>query len=639
MSYCFNPACQKPHNPDDAKFCLNCGSSLILGDRYRAIKVLGQGGFGRTFLTIDEAEPDTPACVVKQSLPVHPTPLPHTKLTNLFYQEAEHLAQLGQHPQIPKLWNYFEQANIQYLVQEFIDGPNLETVLVEHGLFSEVEIWQVLLDLLPVLQFIHQHRVIHRDIKPENIICPLEDGRLFLVDFGASKYAATETTLARTGTVIGSAAYVAPEQAMGKAEFASDLFSLGVTCIHLLTGMHPFDLYSVSQDVWIWRQFLPKPISSKLRRVLDKLLQRATRQRYQTATEVLQDLGWVPEPEVVQQRALLPRQSAPAQIKKPPSRRYEQIVPEQFWQCCLTLTGHVGAVTAIALSPNGRTIASGSIDKTIKLWDLPSGDLLHTFGGRSLWFGNGHAGCITALAFTPDGQCLISASDDGTVKLWYLPELALEATLTGQGWGISAIALSPNAQLLASGGGDGRIQIWDLDHREPLGMLTRHQSQISSLVCSSDGQLLVSSSHDGNICLWELQTGCLLNLLKGHPDGIGAIALNPNRQTLISGSWDRTLKVWDVKTGEPLRTLAAHGDRITCVTFNPAGTLVASGSEDSSIHIWSFERSFRERPPIEIHRLCTLRHSWTVNTLAFSPNGQILVSGSADETIKIWQQK
>jgi WD40 repeat protein/tRNA A-37 threonylcarbamoyl transferase component Bud32 len=619
MSYCLNPICQQPQNPDSAKFCQNCGTKLLLGDRYRPLKVIGQGGFGKTFLAVDEAESHKPYCVIKQSLPPRLNNLSSQRVAQLFRREAERLAELGQHLQIPELLDHFEADDAQYLVQEFIDGQNLEDVLTEGGPFNEAEILQVLEDILPVLQFIHEHQVIHRDIKPENIICPYQGDKLVLVDFGAAKYA-TGTALARTGTVIGSAGYVAPEQAMGRAEFGSDLYSLGVTCIHLLTEMHPFDLYSISEDRWVWQQYLAEPISERLQRILDRMLQRATSRRYRTATAVLHDL--------------LELESRSVLVRLPQTD--SAIAPILPWACIRTLTGHAGGVTAVTIHPDEQTLASGSSDKTIKLWNLTTGEILHTFAGRSLWFGAGHTDRITALLFASDGHTLVSSSDDGTVKFWDVVNQKLLTTLPGHEWGISAIALSQAGETLAVGSGDGLITLWHRNTQELVERLTRHQEQISGLILSPNGQTLASSSCDKTIRLWNLRAGQLVNTWKGHADRISAIAVTPDWRTLISGSWDKTLKLWDLPSGELLKTVAAHADRITCLAISPTGQLLASGSEDSSIKLWNLERGFGDRPFIHITRLCTLKQTWTVNTLSFSPDGQILASGSADETIKIW---
>ncbi|GET35971.1 serine/threonine protein kinase [Microseira wollei NIES-4236] len=310
-----------PHqNLEGTKFCRSCGSKLLLKDRYRAIKPIGQGGFGRTFLALDEDKPSKPRCVIKQFFPQVQGTSNIQKAAELFHQEAMRLDELGKHPQIPDLLAHFDQDGFSYLVQEFIAGSTLSQELASKGSFNETEIRQVLNDLLPVLQFVHSQEVIHRDIKPANIIrrSPPNarggqggidppnarggqggidppnarggQGGIVLVDFGASKVA-TQAALQQTGTTIGSPEYVAPEQARGWAVFASDIYSLGVTCIHLLTGLSPFNLYDIQQDRWVWRQSLKRPVSEALGKILDKMIESAINRRYQSATEVLRDLN------------------------------------------------------------------------------------------------------------------------------------------------------------------------------------------------------------------------------------------------------------------------------------------------------------------------------------------------------------
>ncbi|MBW4616258.1 MAG: serine/threonine protein kinase [Desmonostoc vinosum HA7617-LM4] len=298
MSYCLHPPCSKPENPNDVKFCLNCGSKLLLKERYRAIKPIGQGGFGRTFLAMDEDKPSKPHCVIKQFYPQAQGTNTVQKAVELFNQEAVQLDELGKHSQIPELLAYFTQDDRQYLVQEFIDGHNLAQELSHKGAFNETQIRQLLDDLLSVLQFCHARQVIHRDIKPENIILRKSDAygkgeaqrKLVLVDFGAAK-SATGTALNRTGTSIGSPEYMAPEQIRGKAIFASDIYSLGATCINLLTRRSPFDSYDISHDTWVWQQYLTTPVSSQLSRILNKMLESIPVRRYQTVDEVLNDLN------------------------------------------------------------------------------------------------------------------------------------------------------------------------------------------------------------------------------------------------------------------------------------------------------------------------------------------------------------
>ena len=293
MICCLNPACHNPSSPDDTKFCINCGVPLvILRNRYRPVKFLGGGGFGKTYLA-EDIDKLNEKCVIKQLAPQIQGSAGIEKATELFKQEAQRLQQLGEHPQIPTLLGYFEEDNRLYLIQQFIDGQNLLEELQQRGTFSEEKIRQLLQDLLSILKVVHNYKVIHRDIKPENIIVR-QDGKVVLIDFGASKLL-TNTVVTAQGTMIGSFGYASLEQMQGGVAYpaTSDLYSLGATCFHLLSGIHPWELWRSQGYGWVknWQQHVEQPITPKLSNILDKLLQEDYHQRYQSAQQVLQDLN------------------------------------------------------------------------------------------------------------------------------------------------------------------------------------------------------------------------------------------------------------------------------------------------------------------------------------------------------------
>jgi serine/threonine protein kinase len=288
MSQCLNPDCLAV-NLENHRFCQKCGKSLWLKERYQALKLIGQGGFGKTFLAIDHDKPSKPHCVIKQFFPQMEETGGLAKAEQLFAEEAKRLDELGHHDQIPSLLAYFTIDDEQYLVQEYVEGENLEEELQRSGVFSQDKIIDLLSDLLPVLDFIHAVPIIHRDIKPENIIRRTKDQKLVLVDFGAAKRI-TLTNRSVTGTMIGSAEYVAPEQINGKAIVASDLYSLGVTCLHLLTGISPLQLFDSDDFEWVWRQYLASNIvSDQLGNILDKLIMPGTKKRYKSVEEIKKD--------------------------------------------------------------------------------------------------------------------------------------------------------------------------------------------------------------------------------------------------------------------------------------------------------------------------------------------------------------
>jgi formylglycine-generating enzyme required for sulfatase activity len=290
MSQCLNPTCLH-QNPQGTNFCENCGSKILLDDRYRPIKFLGEGGFGRTFQAIDEKRLNTP-CVIKQFLPQQVGSAALAKATELFQQEAKRLQELGKHPQIPDLEAFFSQDNRLYLVQDFIDGQNLFEEFQTQGKLNEPQIRTILTELLPVLQFIHDNQVIHRDIKPENIIRS-KNGQLFLIDFGVSKET-SGSILTRVGTVTGTPGYAPPEQFRGMVYHSSDLYSLAVTCVRLLTGhFQEADgadkLFDTRKMQWQWQKYVS--LSQELTTVLETMLQDIPTRRYDSAAEVLAALA------------------------------------------------------------------------------------------------------------------------------------------------------------------------------------------------------------------------------------------------------------------------------------------------------------------------------------------------------------
>ncbi|MBD1828626.1 bifunctional serine/threonine-protein kinase/formylglycine-generating enzyme family protein [Microcoleus vaginatus GB1-A2] len=303
MICCINPNCPNPQNPDGQTYCISCGVKLvpILRGRYRTIKLLGQGGFGRTYLA-EDIDRLNQRCVVKQLAPNVQGTWAINKAVELFQLEARQLQQLGQHPQIPSLDACFEEENYLYLVQQFVDGDNLLKLLQNQGIWQESLVKQLLLELLPVLKFIHEQKIIHRDIKPENIMRRRCDGLLVLIDFGVSKQL-SGTVMSRPGTKIGTPGYVPLEQMQGGEAYpASDLFSLGATAFHLLTGVHPDGLWTEHGYSWTgnWQQHLKSPIDKGLALILSKLLAKDIQQRYQSAEQVLRDFQRQSTPNFIQ---------------------------------------------------------------------------------------------------------------------------------------------------------------------------------------------------------------------------------------------------------------------------------------------------------------------------------------------------
>ncbi len=286
-------------NRDTVQMCRSCGQPLVtrLRGRYEPVKLIGRGGFGRTYLAQDSDRLNAP-CVIKQFAPQTQNPKAFDKAVELFTQEAVRLHDLGEHPQIPALLAYFEHEHYLYLVQQFIDGKTLIQEMLEQGPLDESEIRALLTDTLPVLDFIHRNSVIHRDITPTNLIRRETDRRLFLIDFGIAKQFG-EALSVEPGTRIGTEGYAPIEQLRsGQAYPSSDLYSLGATCMHLLTGQRPDSLYDPVEARWCWREALDKQgrsLSEELGQVLDRLVLDRVSDRYPSAEAVMDALDQLPK--------------------------------------------------------------------------------------------------------------------------------------------------------------------------------------------------------------------------------------------------------------------------------------------------------------------------------------------------------
>lgn len=281
------------------RFCTSCRMPLILAGRYLPVKLLGQGGFGAAYLALDRFTPTMRFCVVKQFQPSGNLNQEQLDLAlSLFEREAVVLEKLGnRHDQIPDLFAYFpllvddprtgKQDQFFYLVQEFINGQDLEKTVEKHGPLSEAEVRWVLTEMLKILSFVHGTGAIHRDIKPSNLMRD-QEGKLYLLDFGAVKQATAGVGASNEGsTGIYSMGFAPPEQMAGNQVYpATDLYALAVTCLYLLTGKTAQDLYDAYHNQWNWRSPGLK-VSQPLADVIDRLLLPAPKDRYASAEEVL----------------------------------------------------------------------------------------------------------------------------------------------------------------------------------------------------------------------------------------------------------------------------------------------------------------------------------------------------------------
>ncbi len=292
-----------------------------------------------------------------------------------------------------------------------------------------------------------------------------------------------------------------------------------------------------------------------------------------------------------------------------------------------TLKAHSGWVTAIAFSPDGQRLASGSWDRTVKFWEVTSGEQLSIVASKmeevqSLAFSrDGHwlatenssntvalrdpitgqeiralpsekplgalgSNWVYSIAFSPDGQWLASGVDDKTVRLWDVKTGRKVRDLTGLRRPVIYIAFSPDGRLLATGDDEKTIRVWDVASGEEIYKLNGHKKLVNAVAFSPDGRWLASASADKTLKLWDLATGREVHTLAGHGSSVTSLAFSPDGQWLVSGSWDKTVKIWDVETGREVQTLSGHDRPVYSVAYDSRGHWVASGSEDGTIKLW-----------------------------------------------------
>lgn len=624
----------------------------LLTGRYLILKTLGAGGFSETYLARDKYLPHHPLCVVKCLKVSSSSTISMESAQQLFEAEARILDQLGQdHAQIPKLFAFCREQDQIYQVQEYIEGDNLGEWAAQGQRLPADAAIELLSQVLPILDYIHSRQVIHCDIKPSNLIRQYQDGKLVLIDFGAACLGSESNPVNKQSIplAIGTPGYMPEEQETGTPRFSSDVYALGVSVIHLLTGIHPQRLQRdpITGEL-DWHGFLSEPLPEpKLIEILDRMVRTHARDRYQRAVDALSDLflltgvhpptansalGWGRSVKRSVRQLVKPIAAAVllaglvgsgslylnrhqasslfAQLQNPGSSNQDLT-----WLRDVPIEA---AIDRMLIAPDSEVLVTAEANHVLHLWSLPEGKLLNAL--------HGHTDAVTALEMSQDGKFLVSGSADRTVRLWDAATGTLLQTLEGQNQGITAVAISPDGKTIASSSEDGILHLWDLQTGMLLQSLTASTETVTAITYGTSDRLF-SATGDHQIQSWNLRTGTLQRTFTGHTAPIRGLRMAEDN-LLFSFGEDRTL-VWNVEQETLARAFSED-------SANPMAMLL-----DDQYMVTVHNNGSVRRWTREAGRLVTTVSGGFEQSLdaVLSANHRYLVSWSPTRRLQVWQMK
>jgi WD40 repeat protein/tRNA A-37 threonylcarbamoyl transferase component Bud32 len=601
---------------------------LLFGGRYIIESQLGEGGIGITYLARNQRNELRVIKTLKEEILNNPAWILHrNKLRQDFRDEAVRLA-VCHHPHVVQIETIFDEGNLPCIVMEYIEGEDLGQRLKRVGILPEAEAVLYIRQIGDALTLIHSKGLLHRDLKPRNIMIRIDKPEAVLIDFGIAREFIPNAI--QRHTVYRTPGFAPPEQYELEAPRGEyiDIYALAATLYNLLTAVVPTNADDRRHNIPLEPpQFFNPHISNRVNQAILRGMDLESTYRPQSVQEWLNLLDSDPRENV----ASAPFSSVITLITQPPERVASTPLPvvmeHHNWRCVQTLRGHSSMVNAIAISPDGQLIASGSNDNTIKIWQLSNGKLLRHLGR---WF-SGHSNMVHSVAFSPHDQLLASGSWDNTIKIWQVNTGKELTTLTGHTNWVNSVAFSPDGKLLASGSADSTIKIWQVHTNREIQTFIGHTDSVWSVAWSQNGEILASGSADYTIKLWHVNTGREITTLTGHSFFVNCVAWSQNGEMLASASSDNTIKLWQIRIGREICTLTGHSNSVSSIAWSQNEPIIASGSWDYTIKMWHVNTG---------REITTLTdHTNYVRAIAFSPDGKTLVSGSDDDTIKIWRKE
>jgi WD40 repeat protein/serine/threonine protein kinase len=641
---------------------------LVLGP-YTLVERVGEGGMG----TVYKARHQLMDRVVALKV-IRKAQLGDEESVRRFHREIRAAAQL-QHPNIVMAYDADHVGDVHFLVMEFVEGTDLGKVVRKQGPPPVAKACDYIRQALLGLEHAHEKGMVHRDLKPGNLLLS-KGGVVKILDMGLARLSqsvgeqSSGSELTREGSVMGTPDYIAPEQAEEShtVDIRADIYSLGCSLYHLLTGQVPFPggtlaqklvkhLHHQAQPAESLRAGLPAGLGQVVRRMMAK----KPGERYQTPAEAAAALApfchELPAAVLQGVAALDPAALGPVggppdpfgeTLTMPPTSGPAPASLRTLWRsrrARLVLAGVAGALVLLLLAvwllrPSAHDHRSAL--ERLAWENIPAGDrfdwqpkgLVAVLGQHRVRVRGGNS--VNGVAISHDGKLAAAAGQDGLIHLFDPQTLRERHTLGGHQAHIRSVAFSPDGRFLASGGGDTAVLIWDVKARKLHKRCEGHTAEVRGLAFAADGTLL-SASYDKTLRLWSPVTGKLLKTFTGHKAPVFCVALSPDGQRAFSGGGetdrkgapvDCAIHVWDVQTGAEVRRLdKGFRQPVMSLSLSKDGSRLLSGSHDG-VRLW--ETSGSQEPK--------LLNNGTAKFVALSPDGRLALtsSDSGSVPVRLW---